>query len=174
MKLSEIHKLAQDNIVQTLKDNGFKKAKSRTMFYYKLRGNGIHCYVWFDMHYGENFFVTVGFHTDEMNVLLKKPFPEDWAFELLKSGLSPDSPIDLGVSSLYKIKTEADALAVLQQINELLITKALPFFDSIDSKTKLVTHFYDLERRWVKEMLQDDNPKSYGAILRAMLKSEQS
>jgi len=135
MTLARLKKLAKDDLIPFLKEKGFRIVN--TLTFLKEGPEEIYYVIYPELSYGENLSVLVVFHTAEMQELIGDEFPS-YIAKLVGGELEPGEPIDHSNGYIWKVGTEEQAKQALKEIRSCIEESALPFFESITDRQKLV------------------------------------
>lgn len=137
--LAQLKKIAKGDLTPFMKGKGFDLVN--TFGYLKEGPEGIYYMIYPVISYGENLKITIACHTDEMQELIATPFPK-FVSSLVAGELEPGEPIAYENGHIWKVDTEDKAIEALVEIKKCIDDSALPFFESISDRDKLVDFIY--------------------------------
>lgn len=137
--LAQLKKYGKKTFVPFLNENGFQLVNKFN--FVKEGPEEINYALFFDLSYGTNLKVKALCHTDDMNELIGEPFPK-FASDMVGGMLKPGEPVAYENGFVWDVESEDAIEKTLDEIKICITQSALPFFESIDSREKLVDFIY--------------------------------
>ncbi len=144
MTLGRLKKLAKDDLIPFLQEKGFRIVN--TLTFLKEGPEEIYYVIYPELSYGENLKVWVVCHTAEMQELIGDEFPS-YIAKLVGGKLEPGEPVYPTNGYIWEVGTEEQAKQALKEIRSCIEESALPFFESITDRQKLVDFIHPVLRR---------------------------